>query len=180
VKPTMSRTKMTWMAIAITLRQLRSGRATMLPHSICKSEKVPSKVSFIRKADEPLYHPRSATVKSWDDAAGKRWAELREKYFWTIKFSTQLLISVWKIGPHCQLTSLPSTPCSCLHNFGAIDFFLGGGLQQHENCCTEQSSQNQIPARLAHENICRTAIFSGKFRHSKQISTTSEVVRGAL
>src|SRR5580693_5773779 len=56
VNPTMRRTKMTWMAMAITLRRLRSGRATMLPQSIWNKEKVPSKVSFIRKSDEPLYH----------------------------------------------------------------------------------------------------------------------------
>jgi hypothetical protein len=37
--------------MAITLRKLRSGRATMLPQSICRREKVPSKVSFIGKAE---------------------------------------------------------------------------------------------------------------------------------
>src|SRR5580692_6955028 len=54
VNPTMRSTKMTWIAIAITLRKLRKGRATMLPQSIWKREKVPSNVSFIKKSEEPL------------------------------------------------------------------------------------------------------------------------------
>jgi hypothetical protein len=66
--------------------------------------------------------------------AGKSWAELQEKYFCTIKFSTQLLISVWKIGAHWQLTSLASTSCSCLHNSSAIDFFIGAIFLRGEDC----------------------------------------------
>src|SRR5580658_5389147 len=74
VNPTMSRTKITWMAMATTLRQLRRGRAMILPQIICKSEKVPSNVSFIMKADEPLYHSHSTAVKTAEGAAGKSWA----------------------------------------------------------------------------------------------------------
>jgi hypothetical protein len=48
-------------------------------------------------------------VKIWKDEQGKSGAELQEKYFWAIKFSTQLLISVWKLGRWCELTSLSST-----------------------------------------------------------------------
>src|SRR5579863_3975612 len=63
VRPTINRTKMTWMAMAMTLRELRSGRATILPHNIWKSEKVSSKVSFIKKSDEQLYHSCLARSK---------------------------------------------------------------------------------------------------------------------
>src|ERR1700730_7764357 len=49
VRPTIIRTRMTWMAIAITLSAHRSGRAAMLPQNICTREKGPSKVSFIRE-----------------------------------------------------------------------------------------------------------------------------------
>jgi len=50
---------------------------------------------------------------------GTNYAELDKIYFCTVKFSTQVLISVWKIGSPCPLTSLSSTRCSCLHNFSA-------------------------------------------------------------
>jgi hypothetical protein len=40
--------------MAMTLRKLRRRRAVMLPQSIWRREKVPSKVSFIRKTEEPL------------------------------------------------------------------------------------------------------------------------------
>jgi hypothetical protein len=59
---------MTWMAMAITLRKLRNGRALILPHNICKRENVPSKDSFIRKSDEPLYHSGMDGAK-----LGKSW-----------------------------------------------------------------------------------------------------------
>src|SRR6266446_3593287 len=47
VRPTIISTKMTWMAMAITLRRDRSRRAAILPQNICIREKGPSKVSFI-------------------------------------------------------------------------------------------------------------------------------------
>jgi len=55
---------------------------------------------------------------------GKSDAEPYKKYFCTIKFSTQLLISVWKIWSRQELTSLSSTVCSGLHNFSATEFFF--------------------------------------------------------
>jgi hypothetical protein len=58
-------------------------------------------------------------------ARGTRDAELREKYFSKIKFSTQVLISMWKMGSHSRLTALSSTACSCLHNFSAAHFLHG-------------------------------------------------------
>jgi hypothetical protein len=54
------------------------------------------------------------------------YAELDEQYFCEIKFSTQVLISVWKIGSRSQLTALSSTACSCLHNFSAVVFLHAG------------------------------------------------------
>src|SRR5258708_17573568 len=47
VRPTIIKTKITWMAMAITLREERSRRAAILPQNIWSSEKFPSKVSFI-------------------------------------------------------------------------------------------------------------------------------------
>ena len=42
VRPTIIRTRITWMAIAVTLRKLRSGRAVMLPQNIWSRENGPS------------------------------------------------------------------------------------------------------------------------------------------
>ena len=42
VRPTIIRTRITWIAMAITLRELRIGRAVMLPQNIWSSEKGPS------------------------------------------------------------------------------------------------------------------------------------------
>src|ERR1700736_1606268 len=47
VRPTIIKTRTTWMAIAITLREERRRRAEMLPQNICSKEKGPSKESFI-------------------------------------------------------------------------------------------------------------------------------------
>jgi hypothetical protein len=44
--------------------------------------------------------------------AGKNRAELRIKYFSSVKISTQVLISVWKIGPRIGVTALSSTDFS--------------------------------------------------------------------
>jgi hypothetical protein len=41
---------------------------------------------------------------------------------------------VWKIGAHWQLTSLPSTFCSCLHNSSAVGFFIGGIFLRDKGC----------------------------------------------
>jgi hypothetical protein len=61
-------------------------------------------------------------VKTWGACGSTNHAELEEKYFCKIKFSTQVLISVWKIGARKWLTALSSTACSGLHNFGAAIF----------------------------------------------------------
>ena len=42
VRPTTIKTRITWIAMAMTLRKLRSGRAVMLPQNIWTSEKGPS------------------------------------------------------------------------------------------------------------------------------------------
>jgi hypothetical protein len=47
VRPAIISTKTTCIAIAMTLRELRSGRVEMLPQNICNKENRPSKVSFI-------------------------------------------------------------------------------------------------------------------------------------
>jgi hypothetical protein len=46
-------------------------------------------------------------------------AEAREKYFAAIKFSTQVLISLWKMAARRELTSHSSMRCLGLHKFWA-------------------------------------------------------------
>lgn len=62
---------------------------------------------------------RVRTGQKMGDDKGTSCAELVKIYFCTVKFSTQVLISVWKIGSRDPLTSPSSTCCSCLHNFSA-------------------------------------------------------------
>jgi hypothetical protein len=50
---------------------------------------------------------------------GKQRAERRKKYFMGVKFSTQVLISMWKSADEEQLTVRPSTFFPGLHNFRA-------------------------------------------------------------
>ena len=50
VRPTINKTRITWMAMAITLRELRMGRAVMLPQNIWSKENGPSKVSSMLEA----------------------------------------------------------------------------------------------------------------------------------
>ncbi len=50
VRPTIIRTRITWIAMAMTLSSERSRRAAMFPQNICRSEKGPSNVSFIHGA----------------------------------------------------------------------------------------------------------------------------------
>jgi hypothetical protein len=68
-----------------------------------------------------LYHPHLASVKA---AHCKASAEFRRKYFATVKFSTQVLISLWKTLVRAQLTSPSSTFLHALHNICATDFAL--------------------------------------------------------
>jgi len=49
-------------------------------------------------------------------------AEFAEEHFWSVKFSTQVLIKLWKSFCHSQLTSPPSTFFLALHQFRAMRF----------------------------------------------------------
>jgi hypothetical protein len=46
-------------------------------------------------------------------------AEFHGKYFSAMKFSTQVLISLWKSAPFLRLTTQFSVLCSALHYFWA-------------------------------------------------------------
>jgi hypothetical protein len=52
-------------------------------------------------------------------------AEVQEKYFCSDKFSTQMLISMWKSPVRAPLTSHPSTLFSSLHHLCATHLFHG-------------------------------------------------------
>jgi hypothetical protein len=91
---------------------------------------------------------------------GTHHAELAEKYFCQIKFSTHVLISVWKIGSRSLLTALSSMACSCLHNFSAAEFLHDGddaGAKGNE--AKVQSKLNQIAAEVRDGNSCDVALF---------------------
>jgi hypothetical protein len=116
----------------------------------------------------------SPTVASRYDAVkilrreGTHRAEPNEKYFCQIKFSTQVLISVWKIGSRSLLTALSSTACSCLHNFSAAKFLHHGGLAWSTGNETKvQNKQNQIAARLERGNSCDMTLFYLNFSMRK-------------
>ncbi|MGC1619150.1 MAG: hypothetical protein WA765_11745 [Candidatus Acidiferrum sp.] len=68
---------------------------------------------------------------------GTHRAELGETYFCKVKFSTQVLISVWKMVSRRQVSSLSSMGCSGLHNFSATHYFraaiFGGGKTLSQN-----------------------------------------------
>ncbi len=87
--------------MAMTLSAHRNGRAAMLPQNICSSEKGPSKVSFIRKSDGNSIMVSGRT----QIRVSKTRAESLRKYFCSVKFSTQVLISMWKSAPSLGLTT---------------------------------------------------------------------------
>ena len=60
-----------------------------------------------REARLVLYHPNFVLVKI--TAQGKPSAEVKQKYFCTIKISTRMLISLWKSRVGALLTSRVST-----------------------------------------------------------------------
>jgi hypothetical protein len=136
----------------------------------------------MKEADEPLYHLSLAAVKIREGAPGKSDAELHKKYFCTIKFSTQVLISVWKIGSRQGLTSLSSTYCCGLHNFRAAHLMRGANLRRRQALATDKSRKKRRMAeaqgKIFHSRSrkCnhRDAIIHG----AKQFSTTSAVSRG--
>jgi hypothetical protein len=53
-------------------------------------------------------------VPSWPRR--KTRAEVRKKYFYRVKISTQMLIRLWKSTVRAPLTCRPSTLFSSLHN----------------------------------------------------------------
>src|ERR1700687_3076976 len=105
VRPTIIRTKITWMAMAITLSEDRRRRATILPQNILTREKGPSKVSFIllRALTLSLAFQRSNGGEFFADSNID--AEIHKTYFCQMKFSTQVLISLWKSAAILRLTT---------------------------------------------------------------------------
>src|SRR5215467_11061667 len=107
------------MAMAITLNTLRSGREVTLPQNICSKENGPSNVSFIKKSQTKTVSfgfccGQKGTQESTRDAEGQK------KYFSSIKFSTQVLISLWKSKLTSMLTLTSSMLLPSLHHFCAI------------------------------------------------------------
>src|ERR1700737_4741616 len=123
VRPAIISTKISWMAMAVTLKELRRGRAVMLPQNICSKENGPSNVSFIT-ADRRGTLPYCLSLGSKHEVqlllcSCTSRAECSRKYFAPIKFSTQVLISLWKNGSRACLTSPASMMSPTLHHFRA-------------------------------------------------------------
>jgi hypothetical protein len=97
-------------------------------------------------------------VKIRKEAQGKNYAELSRIYFCMIKFSTQMLISMWKIASGCQLTSLASMGFSCLHNFSAMHFYWKI-FQRHEKESFTSVSRQWTERRVQVENFSSDAPF---------------------
>jgi hypothetical protein len=97
-------------------------------------------------------------VKIRKEAQGNIHAELSRIYFCMIKFSTQMLISVWKIALGCELTSLSSTGFSCLHNFSAMHFYWKI-FQRHEKESFTSVSRQWTERRDQAENFSCDAPF---------------------
>src|SRR6267143_4999043 len=94
------------MAMAITLSRERSRRAVMLPQNICTREKGASKVSFILRFRSLTLYRRFEMVKTQRVSAdSKLHAEFHGKYFSNVKFSTLVLISLWKTTAFLRLTT---------------------------------------------------------------------------
>ena len=89
------------------------------------------------RANFVLYHLDLTGAKR---PRSKTKAEFHEKYFWGIKISTQVLISLWKSLARAELTSHSSTSFTALHYFGASHFILrlaGGDARRfasEKNC----------------------------------------------
>jgi hypothetical protein len=72
-----------------------------------------------------LYHPNSvfrSGQKCLSGSQGKTRAEVRVKYFFSIKISTRMLISLWKSTIRAPLTSHSSTLLCSLHYLCATLF----------------------------------------------------------
>src|ERR1700675_4956798 len=107
------------MAMAMMLSALRSGRAVTLPQNICSKENRPSKVSFIDGSQAKLYHLSLAGSKKEKVPVSTLDAEEPEKYFCFVKFSTQVLISMWKTGATQRLSTTGSMVSPALHHSSA-------------------------------------------------------------
>src|ERR1700730_15126919 len=125
------------MAIAITLSAQRNGRAAMLPQNICTREKGASSVSFIRRIRLALHRCFPAVQSSEPSPMSTNRAECHFQYFYLVKFSTHVLISLWKSPPRPRLTTRFSVCWTVLHYFGANIFLppllrRGHAPQSHE------------------------------------------------
>src|SRR6266436_636066 len=94
------------MAMAMMLSKDRSRRATILPQNICAREKGASKVSFILRFRSLTLYCRFKMVKTHRVSAdSKLHAELHGEYLSNVKFSTLVLISLWKTTGFLRLTT---------------------------------------------------------------------------
>src|ERR1700719_3500227 len=118
VSPAIISTKTTWMAMAITLSELRSGRVEMLPQNICTKENRPSNVSFMLGSRDERITVIEKRQRSADPYCTIS-SESRAKYFALIKFCTHVLISLCKTHHAFPLTARPSILFPSLHNFRA-------------------------------------------------------------
>src|SRR5260370_23791270 len=164
--------------MAITLRRLRSGRTAMLTQNICARENGPSYVSVIEPnwictLSFPFCHGQNCGRRS------KPRAEFAEEHFWSVKFSTQVLIRLWK-SFRCQvLTSPSSTFFPALHHFRAMRFLLRRLLSD----LTFDASPKAVGKKISAP--CRRKKFFLYNRHSTfrcyvRLSTTSEAFQDEL
>ena len=72
-----------------------------------------------RSSGEPISYSIILISQGSKRPHSKASAEFRKKYFSTVKFSTQVLISLWKTLLRAQLTSHSSTFLHALHNICA-------------------------------------------------------------
>src|SRR5277367_686955 len=140
--------------MAKILRKLRSGRAAILPQNICRRENGPSYVSVIvsfRRVTLSLGFDGRQKLPALPHC--KSSAESLRKYFCHVKFSTQVLISLWKTPLARRLTSSVATLLSTLHYFCAIALLHASALT---------SRRKQFPAMLpsketvSHQRPCAT------------------------
>jgi hypothetical protein len=71
-------------------------------------------------------------------------AEVRGKYFCYVKFSTQMLISMWKSPVRAPLTSQPSILFSSLHHLCATELFHGRRCPAKSFATAEKISLNDF------------------------------------
>lgn len=114
--------------MAMTLRELRSGRVEILPQNICNKENRPSNVSFMRRVAGELYHRfLKSGKKIGAHCTGS--SESSGKYFGPINLSTQVWISLWESLHLWRVTSRSSILFTALHNFRASNKNLPCGTK---------------------------------------------------